>query len=117
MIALAAQCAEGVQFNSTNYLCGEFLVNYRETQEQGKMFHYAWLLLSIVLVAWELHEDKEFPSVALDLPMAVKYVAMWVTKDAQQIKESKIFWVLMEMNIQMGINRKPRLSPIVYASL
>ncbi len=46
------------------------------------MFHYAWLLLSIVLVAWELLKDNQFPSVALDLLEAAKYASLWATKDA-----------------------------------
>jgi len=63
----------------------------REVQELSKTFHYAWLLLSIVLVAWELLEDSQFPSVTSDLPEAVKYASLWATKDAQHIKDSKIF--------------------------
>lgn len=70
------------------------------------MFHYAWLLLSIVLVEWEMPKDIQFPSVALDLPEEVKYASRWVTKDVQRIKDNKIFWILMEMNIRMAINRK-----------
>lgn len=81
------------------------------------MFHYAWLMLSIVLVAWELPKYSQFPSITSNLPKAAKYASLWVTRDAQQIRESKIFWVLMEMNIRMGINCKPRLSPTVYNSL
>ena len=76
VIALAAQCVEGVQFNWANYLCGKFLANYYKAQKQGKTFHYAWLLLLIVLVAWELPEDSQFPSVVLDLPKAAKYAQM-----------------------------------------
>ena len=30
MVAVAVQCAEGVQFNWVNYQCDEFLVNYRK---------------------------------------------------------------------------------------
>jgi len=82
VVSLTAHCAEGIQFNWANYLCGEFLANCHEAQEQGKKFHYAWLLLSIVLVAWELLEDSQFPSIALDLPEAAKYASLWVTKDA-----------------------------------
>lgn len=74
-------------------------------------------MLSIVLVAWELPEDSQFHSVTPDLLEAVKYASLWVTKDAQRIRERKIFWVLMERNIWMGINRKPWLSPIIYNSL
>lgn len=81
------------------------------------MFHYAWIMLSIVLVAWDSAEDSQLPSIALDLPKAAKYALLWETKDAQCIRQSNIFWVLMEMNIWMGINCKPRFFPIVYASL
>ena len=81
------------------------------------MFHYAWLLLFIVLVAWELPEDSQVPSVTPDLPEATKDASLWATKHAQHIKENKIFWILMEMNIHMAINRKLRLSPTMYANL
>ena len=69
------------------------------------MFHYTWLLLPIMLVAWELPGDSQFPSIALDLPEVAKYASLWVTNDAQHIKDSKIFWILMEMNIRMAINQ------------
>ena len=74
-----------------------------------------WLLLSIVLVAWELPKDSQFPLVAPDLPEAAKYTSLWATKDAKRIKDSKIFWILMEMNICMTINHKPRLLPIMFS--
>lgn len=65
-------------------------MNCREAQEQRKMFHYAWLLFLIILVAWELPKDIQFPSVVLDLLEAVKYASLWVTKDEKQIKERNI---------------------------
>ena len=76
-----------------------------------------WLLLSIMLVAWELPEDSQFPSVALDLPEAVRYASLWATKDPQRIKDNNIFWILMEMNVRMAINRKPWLSPTIFDKL
>lgn len=36
VVALAEQCAEGVQFNSVEFLCKEFFINCRKAQEQGK---------------------------------------------------------------------------------
>ena len=51
-IVLTTQCTEGVHINWSNYLPKEFLVNYRKAQEISKMFHYVWLLQSILLVAW-----------------------------------------------------------------
>lgn len=51
VVALAVQCVKCVQFKWANYLCREFLENYREAQKQGNFFYYVWLLLSIVLMA------------------------------------------------------------------
>lgn len=70
-----------------------------------------------MLVAWELPEDNQFPSVEPDLPEAMKYASLWVPKDAQRIKKSNIFWILTEMNICMANNCKPQLSPTVFANL
>ena len=91
--------------------------NCHEAQEQGKTFHYAWLLLSIVIVAVDLPEDSQYPITDRDFPEAVKYASLWSTKDASRIRENKIFWVFMKMNLRMGINHKLRLSPTVYNSL
>lgn len=91
--------------------------NCCEAQEQGITFHYAWLLLSIVLVVGESLEDNQFPTIARDLPEATKYASLWATKDANQIRDSKIFWVFMEKNIRMGINLKSQLSPTIYNNL
>lgn len=38
-------------------------MNCKEVQEQGKTFHYAWFLLSILLVTCELPEDSQFPPI------------------------------------------------------
>jgi len=61
VIVLAKQCMEGVRFNLVQFLREEFLTNYREAQEKGKTFHYAWLLLSILLVTIELPKYSQFP--------------------------------------------------------
>lgn len=55
------------------------------------MFHYAWLLLSIVLVTGELPEDSQFPTIYRDLLEAAKYASLWATKYANRICDSKIF--------------------------
>jgi len=99
VIALAKQCVEGVQFNWAEFLCEEFLTNYKEAQEQCKTFHYMWLLLSVLLVTGELPEDSQFPPLAQDLPKATKYVSLWAMKDTMRICKARIFWVLMEVSI------------------
>lgn len=82
VVALEAQCAEGVQFNWLDCLRREFLANYHEAQELSRMFHYAWLLLSIVLVACEVPEDSQLASIMSNLPNVANYTSLWVTKDA-----------------------------------
>jgi len=47
----------------------------------------------------------------------MKYSLLWATKDANRICNNNIFWVFMEINIRMGINPKPQLSPTLYNSL
>ena len=76
-----------------------------------------WLLLSILLVAGEFLQDSQFPPLNQDFPEAAQYVSLWVTRDAMQIHEAKIFWILMEVSVQMWINKWPCLSPMVYNSM
>ena len=52
-----------------------------------------------MLVAGELLEGSQFPSIDRELPEAMKYASLWATKDATRIRDTKIFWVLMEMTI------------------
>lgn len=62
VVSLAAQCSQGVQLNWEKYLCHEFLEDFCEAQEDGKLFHYVWLLLLIALVGWNMPEDIKFPT-------------------------------------------------------
>ena len=66
VVSLVSQCANDVLFNWSRYLCQEFLVNCCNAQDETKSFHYAWLFLSIVLVAWELSENSHFPHLKKD---------------------------------------------------
>lgn len=68
IVSLATQYAKVVQYNCSRYLYQEFLMNCREAQEERKPFHYAWLLLLIVLVACQLLEDIQFPLHKEELP-------------------------------------------------
>lgn len=93
------------------------MTNCREAQEQGKTFHYAWLLSSILLVARELPEDSQFPTVEGDLPEAARYTSLWAMKNKTRIREIKVFWVFVEASIRTWIDRRPHLSPTVYNNL
>lgn len=61
VIALVEECAAGEWFNWSQFLFEAFLINYGEVQEEGKTFHYAWMLLSIILVTTDLPEDSQIP--------------------------------------------------------
>lgn len=80
-------------------------MNFKESQEDNTPFCYAWLLLSIVLVAWRLPEDSQFPPHKDELLEAARFALLWAIKDVAHIKETKIFWVLMEMDLQIVINQ------------
>ena len=62
-------------------------------------------------------EDSQFPPIERDLPETTKYASLWATKDVHRTRDSKIFWVFMELKIKMGINCKPWLSSTVYNNL
>jgi len=65
----------------------------------------------------ELPKDNPFLNIDQNLPEAAKYAFLFATKDMKRIHETKVFWVLMEVRIQMWINRRPWLSPTVYTTL
>lgn len=93
------------------------MLNCREAQEQGKTFHYVWLLVSILLITRELPKDSQFPNIDRDLLEVAKYASLWATKDTKWIRDIKNVWVLMKVSIRMWINRRPHLSPTVHNSL
>jgi len=74
-------------------------MNCHKAREQGKAFHYSWFLLSILLIVRELLEDNQFANLDGELPEAVKYASLWPTKDSKCICDTKIFQLLMDMNI------------------
>jgi len=61
MVSRVAQCTKGVQYNWVKYLCHDFLEDFREARDEGKAFHYTWLLLLITLVAWRTPKESQFP--------------------------------------------------------
>ena len=42
-----------VQLNWSQYLLNELLVNAEEALDKGSTFHYPWLFILILFVAWE----------------------------------------------------------------
>lgn len=85
-MTLVEECAAGVQFNWSQFLCEEFLENFHKVQEESKTFHYAWLLLSIVLVAIELPKESQFLVLDLEWLEAAWYASLWTIRDVRQMR-------------------------------
>jgi len=70
-----------------------------------------------MLVAWKLWEDSQFPLLEEGLLEVVQFASLRYTKDARWITETKIFWILVEMDLSMAINHHPRLSSTLFMQL
>jgi hypothetical protein len=60
VITIVAQCAKGVVFSWAPYLLNQFLIDYRDAQDNGTKFHYSWLLIPIALVGWQEPKFSSF---------------------------------------------------------
>ena len=58
MIVVVELCEVGVQMNCSHYLLNELLENVEDSEEKGNTFHYSWLLILILFLAWE--EPKNY---------------------------------------------------------
>jgi hypothetical protein len=52
VIAAVAQCTKGTLLSWSPYLLNLFLDDYKDAQDIGTEFHYAWLIILIALVGW-----------------------------------------------------------------
>jgi len=66
---------------------------------------------------WSLLEDSQFPPKADDLPEVVKFASLWATNDPVRVMETRMLWVLVEMDLYMVINQRLRLSPTIFEKL
>lgn len=114
VVSLAAQCANGVQYNWADYLCKEFFDDYYEVQEKGTTFHYAWLIFIIAMLSWRELEDSQFPLVASNVCEAAQYVTLWFTTQPSGGMENTMLFVLYLMDFHMLVNHHPHLSSGLY---
>lgn len=114
IVSLAAQCSLRVQFNQVAYLCKDFQEEYKEAQEEGKTFHYVWLIIIIMITTWRKWKGSQFPPIEPDVCEAVNYASLWYTKDPLHALENGIFFLLLSMYLHMMVNQKPRFSPNLY---
>jgi hypothetical protein len=78
---------KGTLLSWTPYLLNLFLDDCKDTRDLGTKFHYAWLIILIVVVGWGEPKYNEFyprPGKC----RATKYTTLWHTSDAKQRKEN-----------------------------
>jgi hypothetical protein len=82
-IVVVMHCMKGVMFSWKPYPMNQFLIDCRDTQDNGTEFHYSWLVILIVLVGWK---EPKF-SLFLDR-MGKCYVARY--ESLRQAKDNKM---------------------------
>ena len=66
--------------NWSTFLVNDFMEYYKEVQEKSQLFHYTWLLILIVLVAWREMDEFQFLDTTNKPFLEAKYANMWFTK-------------------------------------
>jgi hypothetical protein len=64
-----------------NYLVNELEKDCREAKDLGYEFHYSWLMILIIFVAWKMHEGDIFLDIEPSEPLATPFSTMWYTND------------------------------------
>ena len=71
--------------NWSTFLVNDFMEYYKEAQEKSQLFHYTWLLILIVLVAWREMDEFQFLDMMNKPCLEGKYANMWFTKKKRLI--------------------------------
>jgi hypothetical protein len=98
-IAVAAQITKGVMFSWAPYLLNQFLVDFRDAQDNGTEFHYSWMIILIALAGCQ---EPKF-SVFLDRKgkfYASRYESLWQAKDNKTQQENNIVFAMLLEEIQ-----------------
>jgi hypothetical protein len=81
VVDLTGKCAEGLQMNWVKYLVNQLELDCREAHDQGYEFHFSWLLILIVFIAWEMPKGVTFPDTEPFEPLATKFSMLWYSSD------------------------------------
>jgi len=80
VIHASERCAYGIKMSLALYLQDEFVVGCLKVQEQGKYFHYSWVLLLLAMILWKLPEGKPFETEVTEMFPAPKFHVWQYTK-------------------------------------
>jgi hypothetical protein len=81
VVDLTGKCVEGLQMNWMKYLVNQLELDYRKAQDQGYDFHFSWLLILIIFVAWEMPEGATFPYIELFETLVANFTTLWYLSD------------------------------------
>jgi hypothetical protein len=81
VVDLAGKCTEVLHMNWVKYLVNYLEIDCREAQDQGYEFHFSWVLILIMFIAWEMLEGSTFPDIEPFEPLAAKFNTLWYSND------------------------------------
>jgi hypothetical protein len=67
--------------NWAKYLVNQLELDCREVQDQGYEFHFSWLMILIVFIAWEMLEGATFLDIESFESLAAKFTTLWYSSD------------------------------------
>ena len=105
-------------FKSTcSSLLNELLADAEEELEKGSAFHYSWLLILILFVAWAELENYQ----GVDVPIlcrGARYQNLWLKKDLmQRLKDNNVEFFLQAEALQYHVRSRSKLPCNMLSSL
>jgi hypothetical protein len=110
LVDLAGKCAEGLHMNWVKYLVNQLELDYKEAQDQGYEFHFIWLLILIVFIAWEMLEGATFPDIEPFEPLAAKFSTLWYSNDMNKQWKSNAIFHTYYTQLKTAIQSEPRIT-------
>jgi hypothetical protein len=110
-IVATEKCVAGVMMNWSTFLVNQFLMDYREAQEKGTKFHYAWLLILIALTAWREPKETQFLEGIHKPFLAVRYMSLWHTVHKDRHMDNNVTFYIYKETIQQCIEDMQHIPP------
>jgi hypothetical protein len=106
---VGAQCTEGIFMSWAPYLSKLFQIDYKDTQDAGMKFHYAWL---ITLIAFMGCREPEYIIFATTPQLGgARYCVLRAGPLAKQEKDNGIVFEAYLQEIHKSISLAWRITP------
>jgi hypothetical protein len=95
---------------------GELLVNKlekvcREAQDLGYEFHYNWLIVLIIFVAWKMPKGTTFPNIEPSESLAARFSTLCYTNDMTKQWQSNVVFHAYYQQLKVSIESFPCKTP------